>query len=89
LKLDPNGASVRGYIGELAMMAAIVTTLLFLPAASLLAGVLFLFGGSLHAVATFNGVLNAYQGTVAWWLIAFLPTLAYSTYVMPWEPRGP
>ena len=69
------------------MMAAIVTTMLFLPAAALLAGLFFLFGISLHAFATFNGALNAYLGVAAWWIIAFLPTLAYAAYVLPWEGR--
>ena len=71
------------------MMAAIVTTMLFLPAAVLLAGLLFLVDVSLPAFATFNGVLNAYLGVAAWWIIAFLPTAAYSVYVMPWERREP
>jgi hypothetical protein len=69
------------------MMAAIVTTMLFLPVAVLLAGSFFVFDISLHAFATFNGALNAYQGTAAWWIIAFLPALAYSAYVLPWDPR--
>jgi len=69
------------------MMATIVTTMLFLPAAVLLAGLFFLLGISLYAFATFNGVLDAYQGVVAWWTIAFLPTLAYSAYVLPWDRR--
>jgi hypothetical protein len=69
------------------MMAAIVTTMLFVPAAALLAALLFLVGVSMHAFATFNGVLDAYQGVAAWWMIAFLPTLAYSVYVMRWERR--
>jgi len=43
----------------------------------------------LQAFATFNGVLNAYLGVAAWWIVAFLPTLAYSVYVMPWECREP
>ena len=60
------------------MLAAIVTTMLFLPAAVLLAGLFFLVGVSWHAFATFNGVLNAYQGVATWWIIAFLPALAYS-----------
>jgi hypothetical protein len=81
-------ATLRGHVGEVAMLAAIVTTMLFLPAAVLLAGLLFLVGVSLHAFATFNGVFNAYQGVAAWWMIAFLPTLAYSVYVMPWERRA-
>jgi len=71
------------------MMAVIVTTMLFLPAAVLLAGILFLVDVPWQAFATFDGVLNAYQGVAAWWMIAFLPTLAYSVYVMPWEPREP
>ena len=70
------------------MLATIVTTMLFVPAAVLLAGLLYLVGVSLHAFATFNGVLNAYLGTAAWWIIAFLPTLAYSVYVMPWARRA-
>jgi hypothetical protein len=70
------------------MLAAIVTTMLFVPAAVLLAGLLFLVGVSLHAFATFDGVLNAYQGVAVWWMIAFLPTLAYSIYVgtQEWPP---
>ena len=71
------------------MLAVIVTTMLFLPVAALLAGLLFFVGVSLHAFATFNGVLNAVQGVAAWWAIAFLPTLAYAIYVMPWEGRAP
>ncbi|HWM45245.1 MAG TPA: hypothetical protein VNP36_22640 [Burkholderiales bacterium] len=69
------------------MLAAIVTTMLFVPAAVLLAGLFFLVGVSWHAFATFNGVLNAYQGVATWWIIAFLPALAYSVYVMPWAHR--
>lgn len=71
------------------MMAAIVATMLGVPVAVVLAGVLSLFDVSLHACLIFGGKLNAYQGVVAWWLIAFLPTLVYSAWVMPWEPRRP
>lgn len=82
-------AALRGHIGEVAMMAAIVATMLFVPAAAMLAGVLFLAGVSLHAFTTFNGALDAWQGTAAWWTIAFLPALAYAVWVMPWEPPAP
>ena len=71
------------------MMAAIVATMLGVPVAVVLAGFLSLLDVSLHAVVTFGGKLNAYLGAAAWWLIAFLPTLVYSAYVMPWEPRSP
>jgi hypothetical protein len=70
-------------------MTAIVATLLGVPAAVVLAGVLFLFDASLHAFVTFGGALNAYQGMAAWWLAVFLPTLAYAAWVMPWERREP
>ena len=69
------------------MMAAIVATMLGVPVAVVLAGFLSLFDVSLHAFLTFGGKLNAYQGVAAWWLIAFLPTLAYAAWVMPWERR--
>jgi ABC-type multidrug transport system permease subunit len=77
--------TLRGHVGEVAMLAAIVTTMLFVPAAAMLAGLLYLVGISLHGFTTFNGVLNAWQGTAAWWTIAFLPALAYSVYMLPWK----
>ena len=89
MKLLLPGTTLRGHMGEVVMLAAIVTTMLFLPAAVLLAGLFYLVGVSLHAFATFNGVLNAYQGVAVWWLIALLPTLAYSVYAMPWERKVP
>lgn len=60
-------------------MAAIVTTLMCLPVAALLA--LFSFGVldiSFHAFLTFGGALSAFQGVLAWWTLGFLPALAYS-----------
>jgi hypothetical protein len=83
------GASLRAYLGELLMIAAIVATLLGVPLTLILAGLLVLLDVSLHACLTFGGKLNAYQGAAAWWFIAFLPTLAYAAWVMPWEPERP
>jgi hypothetical protein len=68
-------------------MAAIVTTLLFVPAAAMLAGLLFLFGISLHAFLTFDGALNVVQGLLAWWALGFLPAAAYARYVLPRNAR--
>jgi len=67
------------------MMALIVTTMLGVPLAALVAGFLALIDASPYALMTFGGRLNAYAGAAAWWLLAFLPTLAYAAYVMPWE----
>jgi len=69
------------------MMAAIVTTLLFVPVAALLAGLLFLFGISPHALLTFGGALNTVQGLLVWWTLGFLPAAAYAGYVLPWHGR--
>ena len=66
------------------MMAAIVTTMLFLPAAALLAGLLFLVDVSVHEVLTFGGALNAGEGLLAWWTLCFVPAAAYASYVLPW-----
>jgi len=71
------------------MMAAIVATMLGVPLALVLAGLLFLLDVSLHSCLTFGGKLNACQGAAAWWFIAFLPTLAYAAWAMPWEPGRP
>jgi hypothetical protein len=80
-------AELRSYVGEVALMAAIVTTLLCVPAGALLAGLLFLFGTSLRAFVTFGGGLNAVQGIVVWWLLCLLPALVYVAYVLPWSRR--
>jgi hypothetical protein len=77
----------RAYLGELATMAAIVTTLLFVPVAAILAGLLFLAGISLEAVVTFGGALNAVQGLLAWWALGFLPAAAYAAYALPWSRK--
>lgn len=64
------------------MMAAIVTTLLFVPAAALLAGLLFLFDVPLHAFLTFDGALNPVHAVLAWWALGFLPAAGYAGYVL-------
>ena len=76
---------MRAHIGEVVMMAAIVATLLFVPAAAILAVVLFLAGVSLHAFATFGGALNVVLGVLVWWTLSFVAALAYAGYVLPWR----
>lgn len=80
-------AALRHYLGEVLLMTAIVTSLLYVPAAALVAGALFLFGVSPYAFLTFGGTLNAVQGLIAWWVLGFLPALAYAAYVLPWSRR--
>jgi hypothetical protein len=45
-----------------------------------------LVGAPLHGFATFGGSLNVCLAVAAWWLLAFVPTLAYAAWVMPWDP---
>ena len=67
------------------MMAAIVTTLLCVPAGALLAAALFLADIPLRAFVTFGGALNPFLGVMAWWLAGFLPALVYAAYLLPWR----
>jgi hypothetical protein len=69
------------------MLTAIITTLLYVPAAALLAGVCFLVGVSFTALVTFGGALHAVIGLLAWWVLGLLPALAYVAYVLPWNRR--
>ena len=73
-------------LSKMVLMAAIVATLLFLPAGALLALLSFgLLGTSFHAFVTFGGTLGAFQGILAWWILDFVPALVYAAYALPWE----
>lgn len=65
-------------------MAAIVTTLLWLPFGALLAFLGYAFLGiSLDAFLTLGHSLpHASIGLVAWWAIGFVPALAYSVLIL-------
>jgi hypothetical protein len=70
------------------VMAAIVTSALFVPVAALLIWLSFaLFGVSLRAFVTFGSLLTALEGLLAWWALLFLPALVYAACVMPWSAR--
>lgn len=65
-------------------MAAIVTTMLWLPFGALLALLAYgFFGISLDAFLTLGHSLpHASIGLVAWWAIGFVPALVYSLLVL-------
>jgi hypothetical protein len=71
-------------VSQVAVMAAIVATLLYLPVGVVLALTLPLFGISLEALATFGGTLNMAFGLLLWWLLAFTGAGAYAASVYPW-----
>jgi hypothetical protein len=68
-------------------MAAIVATLLYLPAAALLALVAQFTGLSFHAFMTFGGTLNTFSGLAAWWLVAFAGACIYAVFAFPWQEK--
>ena len=73
------------------VMAAIVTTALYVPLGVLIALPFLAAGVSLESVVTFGGLLSAAGGLAALWGILFVPALVYSAFVMPWhavEPSG-
>ena len=65
-------------------MAAIVTTMLWLPFGALLALLAYwLFDISLEAFLTLGHSLpHASIGLVAWWAIGFVPSLAYTILIL-------
>lgn len=75
-------------IPQMLVMAAIVTTALFVPVGAIVALLASgLFRVSFHALVTFGGGLPAVAGLAAWWLILFVPALVYAACVMPWPMR--
>ena len=67
-------------------MAAIVTTMLYVPAAALLAVACLLAGVTISAFFTFGGALHPVAGLFAWWAIFYLPVAVYSGFIV-WGSR--
>jgi hypothetical protein len=66
----------------LALMAAIVATLAYLPIGALIAIVAFAaFDVPLHSLLTFGGQIHIVAGVALWWGIAYLPCLLYAAVV--------
>ena len=73
----------RSAIGRLCVMAAIVATLWF-PVGAVIAGLAsVLLDFPIRIPLTFGDRIHAAAGLVLWWLIIFLPALAYSAVFMP------
>ena len=69
-------------------MATIVTTMLYVPAAVLLAVVGLIAGASIYSFVTLGGSLHPVAGLFAWWAIFFVPIAVYSAFLVPWDGRG-
>lgn len=75
-------------VPQMLVMAAVVTSALWLPVGALLAFLCFvLFGISLREFVTLGGSLSLFDGVLAWWALLFVPALVYAAYAMPWRQR--
>ena len=70
---------------QMLVMTGVVTTALYVPVVAVLALLAIgLFDVPLRSFVTFGGALGAVAGLVAWWVVLFVPALAYSAFMMPW-----
>ena len=66
-----------------ALMAAVVTTLAYVPVGALVALLAFgAFDVPLHSLLTFGGQIHIVAGLALWWGIAYLPALLYAAICM-------
>jgi len=79
--------ALRAYLLEVLGMAAILTTMLYVPAAVLLAALGLLAGVALSSFVSFGGALHPVAGLFAWWAIFYLPAAVYSGFIVPWDGR--
>ena len=70
-------------------MAAIVTTMLYVPAAGLLALAGLAVGIPISSLASFGGALHPVVGLFAWWAIFWMPVAIYTGFMVPWDGRDP
>jgi hypothetical protein len=71
---------------QILVMAAIVTTLLCLPVGALLAAFCYaVLDIPFQTFLTFAGTFDRFVGLLAWWMLLFVPALAYAAYVLPWH----
>jgi hypothetical protein len=74
-------------IAQMALMAAIVATLIYWPLGLVLALVLMWAGIPLEAFLTFGGAVHEFAGMAAYWVIVFVAALAYASFVFPWDVK--
>jgi hypothetical protein len=76
---------VQDSLSQMAVMAAVVTTLLFWPIGALLALACFLvLGIPVESLVTLGDRFYAWAGLVVWWCIGYLPAFAYSAFMTRW-----
>jgi succinate-acetate transporter protein len=71
--------------GRLILMAAIIGTLLYFPAAIAVALVCAAASVRAESLLTFGGSLGLVAGILAWWLVGVAIALPYAAFVFPWH----
>lgn len=74
-------------LSQVAVMAAIVATLLYVPVGLALALVLRVAGVSFDAFLTFGGAFHVFVGIVVWWWFAFAGACIYAACLFPWGDK--
>ena len=75
-------------LGQLAVMAALVATMAYVPFGL---GLIFLFhlaGIGFETLITFGGTFGIFVGLIAWWLLIFIGALVYAAFMFPWGDRA-
>ncbi len=72
----------------LTLMAAIVASMLYVPAAILVTLMCIATGVPLDIVVGFGGALGISSGMLAWWLLVYVGAMTYSVFVFPWSERS-
>lgn len=72
-------------LAQVAVMAAIVASMYYLPIGLALALVFRVAGVTFETAATFGGAFNMFLGFAVWWLLVFAGSLVYAACVFPWD----
>jgi hypothetical protein len=72
-------------LSQMAVMAAVVATLAYVPSALVLALVLRLIDVPLDALLTLGGTVHAAFGLLLGWLLAFAVSCGYAAWLFPWR----
>jgi len=72
---------------KLALLAAIVASLVYWPAALVVVSLFGLAGVSAQNVVTVGGALGTFAGMLVWWLLLFVLLLAGAALVFPWNVK--
>ncbi|MBV9189649.1 MAG: hypothetical protein JO292_00670 [Betaproteobacteria bacterium] len=81
------GNTAMATLAQLAVMAALVATMIYFPFGLALIFLLRLAGLGYEALITFGGSFGILVGLVAWWLLVFACAFVYAAFMFPWGDK--